>query len=205
MTEETPKDSDVHAAVKERLEFFFSDANLRQDKFLRNLVLEGDGTVPVETLLKFNTIKKHTTDPQALVNAAKELNTLKVSEDDKTVSRVDPFTKELMEANVPLTLHIDNLPVKDHKYECTADEIREAFSKFGKVNLVKLLFAGKSRRAVGGAYVEFAEKSAADAAIAECSIPEGEEAAKKPLEIKGNSLVVVSLTAFREQIGRAHV
>ncbi len=61
------KEDEVVKAVAERLKFFFSDANIRQDRFIRNHLLQQNkndpsGFVPLESLLRFNTIKKLTTD-----------------------------------------------------------------------------------------------------------------------------------------------
>lgn len=155
-------EDDVKAkdSVVERLAFFFSDANVRQDTFLRKLLMDkaNDRVVPLDALLRFNTIKKHTNKPEVLIAAAKELSdTLVVDENKKTISRIVPFTKEQMNDNIPKSLHLENLPLVpldgddaaakagedeklDKKYLVTVDEIREVFEKFGKVVIIKLKF-----------------------------------------------------------------
>ena len=64
--------------IVERLEFFFSDANLRMDKFLRGVIMDSytGGFVEIETLLKFNTIKKLSTDPAVIAAAAEKIEQL---------------------------------------------------------------------------------------------------------------------------------
>lgn len=146
--------------VKERLRFFFSDANIRQDIFLRRLLVkEEDGrSVAINTMLRFNTIKKHTEDPVVLIQAAKELNDMLVVDEEKaTLSRVVPFTLDMMNGNIPKSLYIKNLPLKDapaaaatdddksstprKQYDVTVDEIRALFEKYGDVAMVKFKFS----------------------------------------------------------------
>ena len=70
----TGDDSKAVEGIKERLEFFFSDANIRQDAFIRKLLVSSDEkSVGIDALLRFNTIKKHSDKPEVLVKAAKEL------------------------------------------------------------------------------------------------------------------------------------
>jgi len=162
-TEEPKKEDTVVAAmtdedlkavegVKERLKFFFSDANVRQDMFVRKLLMDTDEkSVAADVLLRFNTVKKHTDKLAVLIQAAKELtDSLVVDEEKMTISRVVPFTKEMMDENIPKSLYIKNLPVKEsNHYDVNVDEIRALFEKYGDVALVKLKFsmypdAGKS-------------------------------------------------------------
>ena len=54
----TEDDAKVLEGIKERLIFFFSDANIRQDAFMRKLLMDTDEkAVAVDVLLRFNTIK----------------------------------------------------------------------------------------------------------------------------------------------------
>jgi lupus La protein len=133
--------------VAERLRFFLSDANLRQDVFLRKIMLDDQGEYPhkvtPETLLKFNTIKHHTMDPEVVLEAAKTLgDKLTVSDDGKAIGLVEPFTMEKMDDNIPLSLLVENLPVDEEskRYKVDPDEIRKLFDEYGRVALVKLRF-----------------------------------------------------------------
>jgi La-related protein 7 len=130
--------------IKERLNFFFSDANLRQDAFLRKLLMYSDEkSVTAEVLLRFNTIKKHTTKDATLIKAAKELtDSLVVDEEKMTISRVTPFTKEMMDENIPKSIWVKKLPLTESKqYDVNADELRALFEKYGEVALVKLKYS----------------------------------------------------------------
>ena len=151
--EETKIVDDTKAieAVKERLNFFFSDANVRQDLFIRRLLTKTDEkSVPVECLLRFNTVKRHTEDPKVVMQAAKELTDLLVVDEEKcSISRVVPFTDGMTNQNIPKSLYIKNLPMKEmgegdnksNQYDVNIDEIRTIFAKYGDVALVKLRFS----------------------------------------------------------------
>jgi hypothetical protein len=136
--------------VKDRLKFFFSDANVRQDFFIRKLLMgdEGEtpGKVPIECLLRFNTIKQHTTESSVVVQAAKALSDkLVLDEKETAIGRVAAFTNDLMDGNVHTSLYVRNLPVKNADsdspmYDCSVDDIRKLFEAYGDVAIVKLKF-----------------------------------------------------------------
>jgi hypothetical protein len=199
MTEEAKKEeepstaednSEAMESVKDRLKFFFSDANVRQDFFIRKLLLPQEdtkeaGNVPIEALLRFNTIKQYTTDPKVVAQAAKSLcDTLVLDEKEMAIGRVVPFTNEFMDGNISLSLYLRNLPVKDADgekahYDVNVEEIRGLFEKYGDVALIKFKFSAfkddegdhdlgiiqgkkiykkKKRYAIGHAMVEFHKK-----------------------------------------------
>ena len=138
--------------VAERLKFFFSNANIRQDFFMRKFLVaaNGDdrgGAVPVDVLLKFNTIKTLTLDPDVLAKAVTThlSDVLEVRAGGGSIARVKPFTEAMLSDNVPLSLYIKNLPTKDNnynqkQYDVRMDDIRKMFEQYGEVALVKLRF-----------------------------------------------------------------
>ena len=137
-------------AIVERLMFFFGDANVRQDRFVRNLLMKDGGIVPIETLLKFNTIKQHTTDRSLIAKAvgSDQLSDRIILTDDSLgVKRVKPFTAEQMDGNIPLSLVVGNLPIKTEdgkeSYAVNVDDIRTLFEQYGRVALVKLRYGHK--------------------------------------------------------------
>lgn len=159
---EDPKDeAEVLKSVVERLKFFFSDANIRQDLFLRKFLLPRDPeenkdcSVPIETLLRFNTIKQHTHDPEMIIKAVKEhmSEKLVLKDDNKAIARVKPFTKELINQNIPLSLYVTNLPTKEEdgkkgkrvSYDVGMGAIRELFETYGEVAMVKMRFKRSAR------------------------------------------------------------
>lgn len=207
-------DADTKAVkgVKDRLEFFFSDANVRQDRFIRRMLMQKDGEhkgkVPIASLLRFNTIKKYTEKEEVIVKAAKELEeTLTLDEEAKSIGRKVEFTSEMMDEHIPKSLHVMDLPVKEvegnKKYDCTVDDVKGAFEKYGDVALVKLAFSGykKPRDADGCAMVEFATKEGLEKA-AEAALTIKEKVDVEPKEkvaIKESAIRVMLLAEFLEE------
>ena len=151
--EEVTKDVDdkLLQDVAERLKFFFSDANIRQDFFLRKFLIAQDkddrgGAVPVDVLLKFNTIKNITMDSDVIAKAVTThlSDKLEVRGGGGSIARVKPFTESMLNENIPLSLYIKNLPTKEIdnnlQYAVSMDEIRQLFEQYGEVSLVKLRF-----------------------------------------------------------------
>ncbi|GAX12171.1 lupus La protein [Fistulifera solaris] len=200
MSEEAKKD------LRERLEFFFSDANLRQDDFMRKILLKNTGDYPhqitVDVLLKFNTIKSYTTDAAVLVEVAKSLpEKLVVSSDEKAIGRVNTFTVDQMKGHLPLSLYISNLPLKKsdddkQEYAIKADQLRDIFQEYGKVAMVKLRFRNdrnsKRRQPKGSAWVEFEDAdSVAKAAADVLTVKDGAEVEpKRKIELEGSQIGV---------------
>ena len=80
-----------------QLQFYFSDANLRRDKFLLARTGEhGTGEVPVATLAGFNRILAMTKDTGAIVQALRRCDVLRVSEDGLHVARKWAATTRLL-------------------------------------------------------------------------------------------------------------
>mmetsp|Transcript_42444 Transcript_42444/g.72445 ORF Transcript_42444/g.72445 Transcript_42444/m.72445 type:complete len:568 (+) Transcript_42444:115-1818(+) len=101
------------ASLVERLRFFFSNANLRQDKWMR-YQLDQNGCVTLDSLLRFQTIKKISTDKALLAKAAQEesLKELIVySEERGEIRRVVPFDWRKMGDGSHLSLYVKNVPV----------------------------------------------------------------------------------------------
>jgi RNA recognition motif-containing protein len=215
--DETLNEDDLKAVsnIKDRLEFFFSDANVRQDRFIRKFLLDKDGEakgrVPIESLLRFNTIKRHTEKAAVIVKAAKELSDLlTLDEKESAIGRAVEFTQAMMNDNVPKTLFVKNLPVKESDenngkiYDVTVDEIKELFKKYGDVCLVKTMWSGNRKKnekiADGCAMVEFSTKEGLEKAVAATlTIKEGAEVdATDKLEIKESKISVMLFSEWIE-------
>jgi len=188
----TPEISqEIVANMASRLRFFFSNANLRRDRFLRLIVTDSNsgGFAPVITLLKFNTIKQVSLEPLALVRAVQEdekLKTLLKLNDDKTsIARIKPFTMDMMNKEVGVTLRVSGIPMSGNgegaDYVVTREAVENAFKEFGYVAMVRMLYNYKkgdngngSRTAIGRAFVEMeTEEEMQNAAAAFC-VPESD-------------------------------
>lgn len=194
--------------IAERLTFFFSDANLRADRFMQKQLGRDDdfgGSITVETLLKFKSIQQYTTEAKTLLEAANTLGDFLVVNDDK-ISRKEPMKKTQMDDNIPVSLHIGNIPVEENKYLVTAADLRPMFEVYGKVMIVKLKwkpqpvdaddeknhYSNQQKRKMvpaGNCLVEFATVEELEKAVAELV----GEPPKRVLELKGQTLTVQKL------------
>jgi len=207
-TESDEIDAKTIEGMASRLRFYFSNANLRSDRFLRREVTESkDGLVPIDTLLRFNTIKAVSPKPQALVRAVQEDETLKtklkLNEDKTSIARIKPFTMDMMKDNVVVTLRVSNIPVKGERgkeeYTVNREEIEEAFKEFGYVSMVRMLYnynqdgrnggKSRSRAAIGRAFVEMETVEEMQAAVAVlCPTESVEKETEKNTEEKSDKV-----------------
>lgn len=221
MTETLLTEEDLKAVedVKCRLKFFFSDANVRQDFFIRKQLMNDRGDlahmVAIDSLLRFNTIKQHTTKPTIVAKAAKELSDLLIVNTKETaIGRVTKFTKEMMDGHIAKSLHLKNLPLKKKEgddnlmeYAVSVTDIRAHFEKYGEIAVIKLKWSAqnpdeaetksekkfdKKKYPTGCALVEFETEDALNAAAeATVTSKDGENVVPKEKIVFGESEVQV--------------
>ncbi len=211
---EDADESEVLEKIAERLRFFFSDANLRIDSFMRREVVgseddPSDGYVKIETLLKFNTIKKISDDPSMIVKAAKIesiSSRIKLSDDETSICRVVPFTMDMMDGHVPLSLRVTNIPMKKLEngksvYAVSRQDVENLFrdqKDFGPVALVRMQYERRERSdnkktapgPKGWALVEFETVEDLQKAEDELCRAEGDETPKRVLKLLDNDLQI---------------
>ena len=90
--------------LTERLHFFFSNANLRQDKWMRN-EMKQNGCITLEQLLKFHTIKSISTDKVLLAQAATALKDELTYDEEKEEHSSARISKNRFVSSI--VLHID--------------------------------------------------------------------------------------------------
>jgi hypothetical protein len=136
------------AGVKERRSFFFSNVDVRQDAYLRKMMMKEDGSagnVPIDCLLRFDTIKTFTKEAAVVVKAAKDLSdAIVLNDDETTISRKEPFTKDMLDGHIPPTLYLRNVPKTDEEnssYTVKVDDVRKLFDVNGKVAMTRLRFS----------------------------------------------------------------
>ena len=156
------------AKLAERLRFFFSNANLRQDRWMRDQMTTADGGIcdgplSLEVLMRFNTLKSITKDKSLLAAAAKSddlAGLISYDEEKEEVKRVTPFDFKTMGDGSKLSLYVKNVPVTEPtsedeegaepekekfrpRYAVTRDEVNALFDGYGRVALVQLRYGKK--------------------------------------------------------------
>ncbi|EGD77445.1 hypothetical protein PTSG_08541 [Salpingoeca rosetta] len=151
----------------EPLKFYFSDANLRRDRFIRDYIKnDPDNYFPIKLFLKFNKVKSVTSRIQDVMHAIEHIDTLELSPDRQRVRRKDPVIKEKdVDA---CTIYVEKLPEAfEH------DDINALFSRFGTIEYISLP-RWPNRKHKGFAFIEFAtplEASACRAHYAHQDVP----------------------------------
>jgi RNA recognition motif-containing protein len=202
--------------LSERLCFFFSAANLRQDKWMR-LELERAGCVTLDSLLKFKTINAISDDKDLLTRAAKgedeeygeRLKKLIVINDKEEVRRVEVFDWKTMGDGSKLSLYVKGIPLTEgeERYDVTRDEVKELFEQYGCVGIVNLRFGRKEdgkKGPLGKGVVEFEDEEGISKAVADL-VAEPDESgetsnAKDPktvLELKGSKLTIEKMLPIK--------
>jgi hypothetical protein len=171
-------------AVQKQLEFYFGDANLSKDAYLRK-VMHGHkkGYVELGELLKFDRLKKlfehsHVSGFEERLNimrqAIKKSGLLRACKEGKRVKRCVPFDEKLLADRAWLedvdsrTVYVENIPTF-----ATREMLAEVFKKCGKILFVSLPLDAVTKKNRGYAFIEFevaANQQTVDCAIASLAL-----------------------------------
>lgn len=198
--------------IAERLLFFFGDPNLRSDRFMQKALEREDdfgASLDATKLLNFHSIKQHTGEIETVIDAARTLTDFLVVNENNEISRKVPMKKSQLDDNIPLSLHVSNLPVENQKYAVGVADIKALFETYGNVTLTRLKWKpavktgndeekdSKNRRKMeptGACVVEFEKPDELDKAAADL-IPEDKDE-KKTLTLKGEELQIIKLSDY---------
>lgn len=146
--------------VLKQLEFYFSDANLRRDAFLRRKIQEGNGYVELATILQFNRIRNlRCFSTSQLVQVIRKSEMLVLNESKTKVAR-DEVKAPIEKADpLPRTIYVEGLPVTVNR-----DILNLYLAKYGRVCYVDLPCHGRTREPLGFCFVEYASEQ--EAAVA---------------------------------------
>ncbi|KAK3601822.1 hypothetical protein CHS0354_041739 [Potamilus streckersoni] len=155
----------IYKKIREQMEFYFSDANLHKDRFLKRKMEESaDGYVDLSLFLTFNRIQALTVDVSVLAKAVSHSDFLQLSEDRSSVKRTSPISDP---GNVDArTVYVECLPSSVDQ-----DWIRKVFSDCGKIAYISIPRYRSTKDPKGFAFVEFETEEAALKACEELNNP----------------------------------
>jgi len=159
--------------ILKQFEFYFSDSNLPNDKFLRSQVANNtEGYVNLDIVASFKRVQDLSKDHKEIIEALKKSKMLEVSEDGKMVRRVTP----LPETNSMLarTIYCKGLPS-----DSTIESVESLFKGLS-VACVRLRRNKESREFKGSAFIEFTGED------------EMQKALKSEITINSQKLLVVT-------------
>lgn len=155
------EDGGLNRKIAKQLEYYFSDVNVVQDKFLLEEFRKNEGWVNLSTLLTFSRLKALTTDKAKLVEALKEHGSGIVELDDAgiLIRRKEPLPdKEEFQKDLDSrTLHISGFPT-----DYTFDFLHNWCSQHGQVDSLSMRNHFKTRQFKGNIIVSYKSKSDAD-------------------------------------------
>jgi hypothetical protein len=159
--------AELLSKVRQQVEYYFSDANFRRDKFLRGKVAEdADGFVPLPVLLTFNRLRSLTESAEVIASALEDSSELELSGNRTAVRRVTPLASE--DDSDKRTTYVKG---RFHA-DATLDELIDFFNKHGKVTRVQMRrFRSAGRPAdasnfKGSVFVEWASPEEAERFLA---------------------------------------
>lgn len=157
--QETPETS--LDKIRLQLEFYFSTANLRRDRFMKRTLDAGAGWIDLSTILTFNRIKAmHCRDVSRLAAAVQKSEILKLSADSTKVQR--DLEKAPMDTVDPAerTIYVEGLPL------CFGiDDLAKFFAHHGHVKLVELPHHRETGEPRGYGFIQFSTESEATQSV----------------------------------------
>lgn len=151
-------DEQSQQAILNQVEFYFSESNLLNDRFLFTTQNANDGWVPIQTISQFERMKKYRPIENIVEALRKSPELLEVSENGEMVRRKIPLPKNYNEIQINInkrSIHVDKLPS-----ESTLDDLLTFFRTIAPVNQVRMK-KNKEKTFTGSCIVEF--KNAEDA------------------------------------------
>jgi len=138
-------------AIKQQVEYYLSDTNLRHDKFFHDFISSAsEGYVPFDVLLKCKKLRNLTTSPDEIKQAIRSSAEVEMNSDQTAVRRVDsrplpPLTrKKEKQAAVPEPPTIIMKVTAQEETKSTWKELRDAFrGRYLDTDLLYTRFTGK--------------------------------------------------------------
>jgi len=144
-----PRLKHLNKQICQQIEFYFSDANLMKDRYLKQLIDEDKhGYVLLDEFCKFNKVKALTLDTEVIKKALGKSKKLQVSSDGCKVKRNTPFRVQ-KDADERI-IYVECLP-----READHDWLRQIFAKYGKVLYTSIPRYKSTNDIKGFAFVEF--------------------------------------------------
>ncbi|XP_045140246.1 la-related protein 7 [Echinops telfairi] len=146
--------------IVKQVDFWFGDANLHKDRFLREQIEKSrDGYVDISLLVSFNKMKKLTTDGKLIARALKSSAVVELDLEGTRIRRKNPLGERPKDED-ERTVYVELLPKNvNHSW------IERVFGKCGNVVYISIPHYKSTGDPKGFAFVEFETKEQAAKAI----------------------------------------
>jgi lupus La protein len=164
--------------IRKQVEFYFSDSNLPNDRFLRTLVANHpEGYVNIDTIANFKRMQQLTKDREEVIKALKSSSMLEVDKDNVMVRRITALPEE--NTQDVRSVYVKGIPADAH-----LEDLETFFGKFGKVNAVRMRRYKATKDFKGSVFVEFATEQEAKTFVEQQQNLKYKEADTEPLLVK---------------------
>ena len=132
--------NNLQRKIRSLIEYYFSDKKLKKHTSLLDRIrLYEEGYVRVKLFTTYSKVKALTMDCRVVAYSLRDSNILEVNEDSTLVRRRDPVPNHIQTAR-SCRIVAFNLPPKKH----TVSAVAKLFEPFGEINLIHLLWPGKT-------------------------------------------------------------
>lgn len=188
----TTTSPDLDQQIIRQVEYYFSDVNLIQDRFLKNEIIKDEGWIPLSILTTFKRLQSLTTDFKTIINALnKSLSgLLQLNETENKIRRHPDRLLPNSQSELELTLKNRVVYVKGfpETTDVTLDDLLHFFEKYGSTDNIQMKKDFKTKDFNGSVYVVFPSEETArqfvenskqtpvkydDNSILECSLQDG--------------------------------
>ena len=162
--ETTPELTGTEKAVKRQIEFYFSDANFRKDRYLREHANESaDGSVPISVLLTFKRLQAMTTDPAVVAKVMAQSTSVLVNDEKTALRRAVPFSMQSRDDSRERTMFASNVDES-----ATLEKLQEVFAtpEGCEVLLVRMRRDNRTKQFIGSVFVEYGSVAQLQTALA---------------------------------------
>ncbi|KAK8797359.1 hypothetical protein WA158_004567 [Blastocystis sp. Blastoise] len=167
-------DQALEQKIIKQVEFYFSEANLKRDKFMQTTIAnDADKAVSIDTLMTFNRLKKLSEDKNVIIEALKKSTELTLTEDSQKVKATVIPTQ--IEKNANLCVHLRGFPLS-----CNLDDILKGLEPYGAVQYIEMR-RFKNKDFKGTVNVEFKTEEEAKAFLEKTIMFAGQEITDKSL------------------------
>lgn len=145
--------------IKKQIEFYFSNANMRTDKFLQTKSKENDGWIDINTLLLFSKLKALSTDPEIIREAIKDSDVVEIKVDDIL------YVKKIVNDDYLNYLKMNNdkkvLVIKGVDKDASFDEIEKYLASYFDFVIMRMV-KDKNKKFIGTVFVELRKEEDVD-------------------------------------------
>lgn len=146
-------------SILNQVEFYFSESNLLNDRFLFTTQNANDGWVPIQTISQFERMKKYRPIETIVEALRKSENLLEVSENGEMVRRKIPLPKNYNE--IQLNINKRSIFVEKLPQDAKLDDLLKFFNELAPVNQVRMK-KNKEKNFTGCCIVEFKDSNDAE-------------------------------------------